>query len=65
MFSERLVVIEIIPFRNFKEKMRLTKEHNKKNNKVEIIKNCVVVTKESESNEFIKKIGCCKHPKNN
>lgn len=65
MIHERLVVIEIIPFRNFKEKMRLTKEHNNKNNKVEIIKNCVVVTSTFESNELRKKIGCCKHPKNN
>lgn len=52
MFSERLVVIEIIPFRNFKEKIRLTKEHSNSNNKVEIIKNCVVVTREVKSNGF-------------
>ena len=48
-----MLVVEAIPFTNFKEKIRLTKEleFNKPKGKIEILDGCIMVTRIKKGND--------------
>ena len=51
-----MLVIEVIPFTSFKEKIRLTKEleFNKLKAKIEILDGCIMVTQKVKKGELHK-----------
>ena len=49
-----MLVVEVIPFTSFKEKIRLTKEleFNKPKGKIEILDGCIMVTRKVKKGEL-------------